>query len=90
MYREDKNEGDDLYNDFILDFENFQDALDFVRAGIEAVRRLRNVLQKRGMYIPKETQRGLIPRNLAELVKTTEPPKWDQTDSDYADVEHLF
>ncbi|KHJ33258.1 hypothetical protein EV44_g3270 [Erysiphe necator] len=76
-----EHQGDDLWWYFYDDFKEFTKAESFIRAGKELPRRLRDVLRKRGGYIPKDKKS--IAGNLVALLKLDEPPVWPATDKEY-------
>ncbi|KAI6248146.1 hypothetical protein HI914_03756 [Erysiphe necator] len=76
-YKLDEHQGDDLWWDFYNDFHQFTTVEDFLRAGIELPRRLRDTLRLRGIYIPKDK-------------KLDEPPIWPTSDKDFERVSKML
>lgn len=61
---------------------------DFLRAGTELPRKLRDTLRSRGVYIPKDKKS--IAGNLIALINFDEPPEWPNSDKDYKQISRLL
>ncbi|POS82600.1 hypothetical protein EPUL_005793, partial [Erysiphe pulchra] len=83
-----EHQGDDLWWDFYDDFKEFTKAECFLRAGTEYPRRLKDILRKRGVYIPKDKKPSA--GNLVALLNLDEPPVWPTTDKEYGRVIELM
>ncbi|POS82020.1 hypothetical protein EPUL_006464, partial [Erysiphe pulchra] len=87
-YKLDEHQGEDLWWDFYDDFQQFTTVEDFLRAGIELPRRLRDTLRLRGVYIPKDKKS--ISGNLLALIRLEEPPIWPTSDKDFDRVSKML
>ncbi|RKF83829.1 hypothetical protein GcM3_007049 [Golovinomyces cichoracearum] len=86
-YRIHDYQGDDFGWDFYDDFKEFTTPESFLRAGTEPPRRLRDILRKKGVFIPKDKKS--IAGNLVALLSLNEPPTWPSTDKEYERIMEL-
>ncbi|RKF65566.1 hypothetical protein OnM2_006007 [Erysiphe neolycopersici] len=78
--------GEQLWEAFVDDFENFKTQSDWQRGDNFTVRSLRDMLRSKGVYIPKERGTSTISKHLANLVNSTSFPDWNKEDRDYLKV----
>jgi len=87
-YATGKHIGDDLYEMFCEDFAEFENVAILKRAGVDTLRRLRDVLREGGVYVPKNKQ--IIANNLIAVLQSDEPSEWPQSDKDYEAITTLL
>ena len=82
--------GEQLWEAFVDDFEDFKTQQDWQRGDNVTVRAFRDMLRARGVYLPKERGANTISKHLAILVNSSTFPEWDKNDKEYQKVSSLL